>query len=214
MTIDRRTITTVVVALTVWGAYTSRSVGQEASESRNQLPAIIKYDGDMASMLSHLPSIYGATIGLEVDPEQPRSQVGFDLRDPTLTDVLDAIVQSAPRYQWHNSGGFIEVSPLQGSCALLDTIISNFRVDDVDEREAINQLVSVPEVQASMRAMRLNRQDLGDAGVAKKGEKISISLENVTMRQALNIVAKQTGTRFWIFSRHGKGSFSISNAPR
>ncbi len=214
MTIDRRTIATAVIALTIYGAYTSPCEGQQGSESRTQLPAVIKYDGDMAFMLAHVTEIYGATIGLEVDPQQPRSRVSFYLRDPTLADVLNAIVQSASRYQWHNSGGFIEIMPLHGSSPFLDTIIRNFRIDNVDEREAIKQLVLLPEVQASMAAMSLSRQDLGEAATDKKGEKISIRLESVTLRQALNIVAKQTGTRFWVFSSDGKGRFSITNSPR
>lgn len=69
MTIDRRTIARAVIALTIWGAYASRCEGQQGSESRSQLPAVIKYDEDMASMLAHLTEIYGATIGLEIDPQ-------------------------------------------------------------------------------------------------------------------------------------------------
>lgn len=213
MTIDHKGIAAVVCALTICGASASLSLGQQTPATRTQPPAVIKYDGDMACMLVHLTEIFGTTIGLEVDRPQSRPQVGFYLRDPSLTDVLNAIVQSAPRYQWRDSGGFIEVLPLEERSPLLDTIISNFRVDAVDEREAINQLVELPEVQASMRAMSLNRQDPGEASTKSKGEKFSISLQNVTMRQTLNRIAKESGARFWIFRRDRNGFFSISNSP-
>jgi hypothetical protein len=135
------------------------------------------------------------------------------LRDPTLTDVLNAIVQSAPRYHWRETGGFIEVSPLERSCPLLDTMISRLQVADADERETIDQLLKLPEVQASMRAMSLNRQDLGEASAERKGEKFSISLENVTLRQALNSIAKESGKRIWIFRTDRSGFFSVSTSP-
>jgi hypothetical protein len=39
-------------------------MAQQASAPRTQLPAVIKYDGDMAVMLAQLPEIYGVTIGV------------------------------------------------------------------------------------------------------------------------------------------------------
>ena len=214
MSIDRKRIMAVVFALTIFVTFASRVRGQQTSALRTQTPAVIKYDGDMAFMLAHLTEIFGVTIGFEIDPQQPKPQVRFYLRDPTLPDVLNAIVRSAPRYQWRESDGFIEVLPLEGSSPLLDTIISNFRLNNVDETEAINHLLKLPEVQAGLRAMSLHPGDPGNAPAEKKGEKFSLSLENVTMRQALDRVAKENGARFWIFRRNGNGSFWISNSPR
>lgn len=214
MTIERKRITALVFALTICVMFASRVRGQQTSAPRTQTPAVIKYDGDMAFMLAHLTEIFGVPIGFEVDPQQPRPKVGFYLRDPTLPDVLNAIVRSAPRYQWRESDGFIEVLPLEGSSPLLDTIISDFRVNNVDETEAINQLLKLPEVQAGIRAMSLSPRYPGNATAERKGEKFSLSLEGVTMRQVLDRVAKENGARFWIFRRDTNGSFSISNSPR
>ena len=85
---------------------------------------------------------------------------------------------------------------------------------DVEERAAINQLINLPEVQAVIRAMRMTHRDLGDPSTGRKGQKFSISLQGVTMREALNRVAKESGARFWIFRRDRNGIFSISNSPR
>ena len=213
MTSNRGKIVAAVFALTICGACATRYVVAQQSSGPRQPPAVIEYHGDMAYMLANLTDIYGATIGLEVDPQQPKSQVGFFLRDPTLTDVLNAIVQSAPRYQWRESAEFIEVSPVERSCPLLDTIIVRFRVADADESEAINQLLKLTEVQASMRAMSLNCQDRGEASAEKKGEKFSISLENVTLRQALNSIARESGKRFWIFRTDRSGFFRSALLP-
>jgi len=61
-------LTAGVIHLTICGASISPTIAQQTSTSRPQSPAVIKYDGDMASMLAHLTRIYGVTIGLEVDP--------------------------------------------------------------------------------------------------------------------------------------------------
>jgi len=97
---------------------------------------------------------------------------------------------------------------------LLDTPIRNFRVNDVEEAVAIDQLVNLPEVQAGMRAMSLNHRDLGNASTQRNVKKFSITLEGVTMRQALNRVAKENGAGFSIFRRDSNGFFSISSSPR
>lgn len=212
MTIYRKRITAVLFVLAICGTSVSRSMGQQTSSPRTQPPGIIKYDGDMAGMLKELTNIYGVPIGLEVDPLQPKSQVGFYLRDPTLSDVLNAITQSAPKYHWRASDGSMEVLPLKGSSPLLDTIISNFQVNDVDETQAINLLVNLPEVQASMRAMSLTSRTLVITSTESKVEKFSISLEGVTMRQALHKIVNESGGRFWTFRTYSDGSFSISNS--
>jgi hypothetical protein len=160
-------------------------------------------------MLANLPELYDVTIGLEVDAREPQSQVGFYLLNPTLPDVLNAIVKSAPKYQWRESEGFIEVFPVAGSSALLDTMISSFRTSDVDEAGAINQLLNLPEMQANMRAMSLNRRVL-DTSREKKGGKFSLNLERVTLRQVLHKTANDSGGRFWIFRNYSDGFFSIS----
>ena len=107
---------------------------------------------------------------------------------------------------------FIEVFPLAGSSPLLDTMISSFRTSDVDEAGAINQLLNLPEMQANMRAMSLNRRALGGTSTEKKGEKCSVNLEGVTLRQALHKIGKDSGGRFWIFRNYSDGSFSISSS--
>lgn len=203
---------TAGVVLTICGVSISPTIGQQTSASRIQPPRVIQYDGDMASMLAHLPEMYGVTIGLEVDAQQPQSRVGFYLLDPTLPDVVNAIVKSAPRYKWRESDEFIEVFPLAGSSPLLDTMISNFRTSDVDEAGAINQLINLPEMQANMKALSLNRRALGGTSTEKKGKKFSVNLEGVTLRQALHKIAKDSGGRFWIFRSYSDGFFSISNS--
>lgn len=207
-------ITAAVVLLTICGVSISPAMAQQTASPRIKPPAVINYEGDMASLLARLPEIYGVTIGLEVDAQEPQSRAGLYLRDPTLPDVLNAIVKSAPRYQWRETDGFIEVFPVAGSSPLLGTIISSFWTRDVDEAGAINQLLNAPETQANMRAMSLNHRAVGGTSTEKKGEKISVNLEGVTLRKVLHQIAKNSGGRFWIFRNYSDGFFSISSSSR
>jgi hypothetical protein len=214
VTINITRITAVIVFIMIGGASGSRVMGQQTSASKIQPLAVIKYDGDMAYMLAHLTERFDVTIGLEIDAKQARSHVSLYLREATLTDVLNAIVKSAPTYQWRERSGCIEVLPVGASSPLLDTMISNFRVSEADQTEAVNRLMNLPDVQANLRAMNLNRKDPGSASTETKSSKFSMNLEGVTMRQALSKIANESGGRFWIFQTFGDGFFSISNSPR
>lgn len=211
MAIFKVAVVWALIALT--GAFGSRAMAQQVSSAKAQTLAVIQWNGDVAFILSHLTRAYDVTIGLEIDPQHPKTDVGFYLREATLPDALNAIVQSAPKYQWRERDGFFEVLPLAESNALLDTMVYNFRVIDVDQAEALKQLLSLPELQAAMKAMNLSRRYITRARTDEKVEKFSLSLEGVTMRQALNKIAQAGGSRFWLFRTEGARSFSIDNSP-
>lgn len=218
MIISHRKLVTLLASIIICCTSASLTPGQQTSATESRPLRVIKYDGDMARILNNMTEIFKLPIGIEVDPQQPRARVKLELQDPTLHDVLNAIVQSAPRYKWRESDGFIEVLPVAGSSPLLDTMISSFHVSDVDQTEAVEQLINLLEVQDSMRAMGLHRRTLGPASVGKKGEKFSMTLEGVTMRQALHKIFGASGKRFWIFQRSadsgGGEFFSISDQAR
>ena len=73
--------------------------GVSVSGVRAQQPApqpvrVIKYDGDITMILAALPNAYGVTVGLELDTERYH-HVGLSLMDATVTDAMNAIVQSS-----------------------------------------------------------------------------------------------------------------------
>jgi len=210
VTIKRAAILAVICLLAI-GVNASRVVGQQTTLQKKELPRVIKFDGDMAFLLAHLAETFDVTIGFEVDPKQPKPQVSIFVQDATLTDTLNAIVKSAPAYQWRERNGCIEVLPLAANSPLLDTLISNFRVSEVSQEEAVNRLLGLPEVQANLRAMSLNRKEPGSAPTATR--KFSMNLESVTMRQALARIANEGPEHFWILRTFGDGSFSIGISP-
>jgi len=205
----RRPVSLLLVALACVAIVISQQGGAKPQPLR-----MIHYHGDMAGLLATFAEDYGVIIGLEADPGKPKPEVTIDLRDATLRDILNGIVESEPRYQWRESGEYIEVFPTSGSSILLDTPVASFQVKDVRRGEAINQLMSLPEVQALMISMNLKLRPAGPSPTWAKDEKFSLNLNGVTLRQAMQRIVKESGARFWMFRTHDDGSFSIGTDYR
>jgi hypothetical protein len=174
---------------------------------------VIDYQGDMTSLLASLTSAYGVTVGLELDTERYQI-VRASLLDATITDVMNAIVQSSKKYQWRQTGGFVDVWPLAGSNPLLETRISSFNVKDVSPSEAFDQLLSLPEVQANITALNLKRRPPDISPGKLSGSRFSVNLKEVSLREALDKIAQESHIEIWIFRNYPNGFFSISSVER
>ena len=170
---------------------------------------VVKFHGDMAAFLAQLAQSDGTTIGFEVDEKKPRSSITLDLHNVTFHEILNGVVQSEPRYRWHENDGAIEVVPVNKSTSLIDTIITSFHAEDVTSEEAISQLLNLPEVQAVATSMKLNRRPLRDSAGRSGEKKIRLDLSGVNLRQALTQIASLSGSRFWIFQTFPDGTFSL-----
>ena len=192
------------------------AVATAISAQQNSSPAervrVIKYQGDMASLLATLAQQYDVVVGLETDPKKPRSEVTLDLHDVNCRDMLNGIVQSEPRYQWRENGGRIEVFPVSGALSLLDTPLASFQVKDVNRDLAINRLLGLPEVRAQSLSMNLKPRPPNPSPERIKDEKLSFDLSGVTLRQALNRIARDSGAKFWVFRQYPDGSFEVTLA--
>jgi hypothetical protein len=174
---------------------------------------VIEYKGDITAVVAALPSTYGVTVGLELDTQRYHV-VGISLRDATVTDVMNAIVQSSKKYQWRQTGGFIDVWPSAGSNPLLETRISSFSVKDVSPSEAFDRLLNLPEVQANMTGWNLKRRAPDVSPTKLSSSRFSVSLEGVSLREALNKIAQESRIEIWVFRNYPNGFFSISSLER
>lgn len=190
-------------------AWTSVSSGQQRPSKTTPLRMVQMKGIEMAHLLAQLAADYGVTIGLEVDPNKPNSPITLDLQNVTFPQLLDGIVQSEPRYQWRENDGCIEVLPVNGGLSLLDAPIRGFQVKDVNRDIAINRLLGLPEVQALALSMNLKPRPPHPPSERVKDEKLSFDLSGVTLRQALNRIADDSGTKFWVFRRYADGTFEI-----
>jgi len=189
-------------------AWTPPIRGQQKPAKTSTLRVIQMNSVDMASLLATLAVDNEITIGLEVDPEKPGSQITLELRDVNFHQILDGIVRAEPGYRWRENDGSIELSPVGGGSSLLDVPIQSFQVKDVSRLGAINLLLNLPEVQAIASSMNLKQRP--PIGLSEQTEKLSFDLRGVTLRQALNRIATDSGGRFWVFRRYPNGTFEVT----
>jgi hypothetical protein len=198
------------VVLAICGASMS---GVTAQQPARPPLRVIQFNGDMTMLLAALPNAYGVTVGLELDT-QHFYQVSLHLDYPTITDVMNAMVQSSKKFQWRQNGDFIDVWPLAGGNPLLETRISSFNVKDLSPSEALDQLFNLPEVQGNMTTLNLKRRAPDGRPVKLSSAKFSVNLEGVTLREALNKIAQESHLEIWIFRNYPNGFFSISSIER
>ena len=203
----------LVAAAVVLGICTVSMSGVMAQEPARPPVRIIQFQGDMTAILGALPDTYGVTMGLELDTQRYRP-VRVSLLDPTITDVMNAIAESSKTYQWRQTGSFVEVWPSGGSNPLLETAISSFNVKDVSPSEAFDQLLNLPEVQATMTGMNLKRRALDVSPKNLSSSRLSVNLRAVTLREALNRIAQESHIDIWIFRNYPNGFFSISSLDK
>jgi hypothetical protein len=124
----------LIAAAVVLGICAVSMSGVMAQLSTSPPVRVVQFNGDMTAILAALPNTYGVTVGLELDTQRYH-RVGISLTDATVTDVMNAISQSSKKYQWQQTGGFVDVWPLAGGNPLLETRISSFKVKDLRLRK-------------------------------------------------------------------------------
>ncbi|HMH44513.1 MAG TPA: hypothetical protein VK557_13565 [Pyrinomonadaceae bacterium] len=178
-------------------------------QSKSEVLRNVEFNNiDMGSILAALANEYDVAIGLEADPEKPRSQISFHLQNVIFSQILDGIVQAEPRYSWREDDGSIHVFPVNKGFDLLDSRIQSLQLKDVNRALAINRLFGLPEVQALILSKNL-KPILPSPLDRARDEKLSFDLRDVTLRQALNQIAHASGSNFWVIRRYPNGTFEI-----
>lgn len=192
------------------------SIAANAQQGVRKISRIrtVEYKGDLAHFLASLAESYETVIGLETDPKKPLSQVSISLAEVDLPDILNGVVQSQPLYQWRENNRAIEITPVNKSTTLIDTTIDRFEVTDVTGEEAINRLLGLPEVQANLRSLSMNRRPSEAPRGTISEKKFSLNLKSVNMREVLNRIAAESGMNFWVFRVFPDGSFFLSTSTR
>lgn len=96
----------------------------------------------------------------------------------TIRNVLDAVVQSDPRYEWEETDGVINISPKQNKSPILEAVVRSFKVNQLRRDDAIAALLELPEVKAKI----LSRRDFGNLPATPHDSRLrfSLSLRNIT----------------------------------
>jgi hypothetical protein len=122
---------------------------QQPSPSPTAPLRLIRFNGAMVPFVASIAREFGATIGLEIDPAEPNPNLEIAVDEATIEDVLNAVVKFKPTYSWSKSVNAFALFPKQRRNPLLDTVIASFQVSDVDDADAVNKLLSLPDGFAS-----------------------------------------------------------------
>jgi hypothetical protein len=188
-----------------------RSVGRQNFEGLTTTGALL-----MSLTIADVPGGIAVRQGCS-DPKRPL----FKQSGPTLRNALDSIVAADPTYKWTSNRGVVNLVPSAGDPPLLKLRIRKFYIQNASTaREVVDQLLMMPEVrkhalELGLRAgyVRLGMSDLGrSAGTSKPVSKLTLKVENVTIREALNEIARAHGTAVWAYTErrcHPRNEFSV-----
>jgi hypothetical protein len=141
----------------------------------------------------------------------------------SLRGLLDAVVSADPQYSWEMDKGVVNLVPRYGAFHVLETRISKLDLENVKTPdEALNRLLALPEVEAQTRRELGSRVFQGGAFAypatldldAKGAKTFSVTATNITLRDALNLIAISHGKAVWVLARgecanNVRKSFSI-----
>jgi hypothetical protein len=159
----------------------------------------------------------------EVQDCSGQTSYTFTPVESSLRGILDSIVSLAPQYRWEIKDNVINFIPRDDELQFLAVHISKLDINQVGSpNEALTQLLATPEVQNAQRNLGPRSVQGGTYPFcpqcpAKEIKKFSVSLKNVTVREALNAIASAHGSAVWWLSQAQCGeskSFSIRFATK
>lgn len=121
-----------------------------------------------------------------------------------LREVLNTIVAADPRYYWQHEDGVVNLLPTKGEPVLLKTPITQFRVKDAVSAElVVDKLLALSEVQKKMQELHLSHGlKLLVIPSSPKLSTFSVHCKNVTLREALNEIARAQVGQYGTISRY------------
>lgn len=195
------TICTLVLALDVFGQ-TNRPEKHLAAQTLER-----QVQGSDLEYLTTTSAFYvslsraGAVGGMAriQNCEEDSLKQAWSPMNQALRLVLDSLVQADSRYRWQIDNQVINLLPTAGEPTLLQTRINKFRVKNVaSATEALGQLMALPEVRKAMEDLKLKQGiALYISSKPSHPELFSVKCEGVSLRQALNAIARAQGKVLW-----------------
>ncbi|MFN2455319.1 MAG: hypothetical protein ABR577_13980 [Pyrinomonadaceae bacterium] len=133
------------------------------------------------------------------------------LTDSSLRDKLNSIVLADHQYVWQEENGVINLVYRNDNPPFLNLHIAHFKAENVKTvYEALDLLLRTPEAQEGMLKLSLGPQllrgGIGYYGLpasnkSKDNQKFTVNCANVTVREALNAIARAHGRGVWAYSQ-------------
>jgi len=129
----------------------------------------------------------------------------------SVRGVLNAVVSTDPNYLWRVNEGVVNLSPRYTKNHFLETVIPKLELENVKTPdEALQALLAIPEVDRQATHELGSRVAEGYAygfsvngpAVSERQSSFSLALKDVTVRDALNSIAKSSGGGIWVLVKN------------
>jgi len=162
-------------------------------------------------LLNNIAKRYEFPIGIELRPDALGIAASVQLKQGVVADVLEAVVRQMPGYKWDERSGVVNVMPADTQGSLLEVTIAHFQFEHRRLDRVPEAVVAVPEVKAWLDRNGVTQRRvinlLGSPDAIAKAQEdqpqVSADLANVTLREALNRVVKNTPLHRWQVTLYG-----------
>jgi hypothetical protein len=207
--VDSRKAKLVLLAITLHFALLPVIAQGQCNDQLTRKVSAFKVSGTTAHViLQRLAGQYKIPIGLESLPEEETPKgITVEVKEGTVRDVLDAVVEADPRYEWKVVDGVINVFPRERKDSLLTTVVSDYKIYQLNRDEIKESITEVPEIKSKLSSLGIQRRDVVSLPMeSKQLTPFTLNLHNVTMRKILNEVLRESGSHYWVVLRYGEQS--------
>lgn len=210
----------MVALLLLAGAQASHAQGPEKLQLDRRIQKVELKPTDIRVLLSQIAYCYGIPIGLEVaQGTKTTTETTISIQEGTLRDVLNAVVEQNPSYEWKLVDDVVSVFPRIDRDVLLekflDTRVKNFSISAGTSRQAIREaLTSTPEVRTELENSHVMPMNSAwtNADYMEVSPGFTLSTANATVREILNQIVRTSTSKYWVANRYGdKSEFLIVN---
>ena len=161
-------------------------------------------------VLEFLGRKYGIPSGIEIisdggtAPDIGDKRIDVNLSDVTVQQALDFIVANDARYRWEVADGVINLIPTDDQQSILNLKVEHFQIRDGSREQAESAILNLRQVRIALASSGLEAGNLHlwNNQRATESQRLTSAVSNVTLRQLLNGLAKQS--TFWVTSVFGK----------
>ena len=164
------------------------------------------------ALLTDLSLSYNIPIGLEMAPHDDEfTTYTLDLKEGTLTDLLNQFVRQHNQYAWEIKDGAVNISPKSNFrdsvlAELLNVQISKFSVKENSGCWAlVDSLTNTVEVQKVLKTHMMTRSGLNFSGAyfPQLGRHFKLDVSDMTVKTILNKVIKESPiAKIWLIKKH------------
>jgi hypothetical protein len=229
MLLRRKTYAMIALIVLLWApeGLSGQNSSKELLDRRLQNLDIKEANAHLA--LSQLSKRFGIAIGVEVAKGANNGpEIHLNVKDGSLREVLDAVVEQDGRYEWSVSNSVINVTPKSDRDVLLEDLLET-NIDKFSIGEKVNtfdlrvMIVDLPEVRAKLKmaglAPRISAYT--NADTAALGDRFTLTMSQTTLKGVLNEIVRSDASqaKFWIVNRlgdHGEYfllNFSVFEGP-